>query len=173
MEIVHYPDPRLRAKNAPIETFDNELGTTVRQMFDAMYASEGVGLAAPQVGLNIRLLVFNPEGDQESPETERVCCNPKVISRSRENDLYEEGCLSFPDIRAQINRPLSIVVEAQDLQGMVFRWDLDDFSARVFQHEFDHLDGLLFIDRMTPADRTQVKGVLSDMEEEFRQRAQV
>lgn len=172
MDIVLYPDPRLRQRNAPVERFDAELATAARQMFDLMYLTKGVGLAAPQVGLNLRMMVYNPEGDPEQPEGETVLCNPRVIRRAKEKEADEEGCLSFPGLYAPVLRPITVAIEAQDLAGKGFELELASWEARIFQHEFDHLDGILFIDRMSPADRTRIKGKLDELESSFKQRAQ-
>ncbi|HEX9794337.1 MAG TPA: peptide deformylase [Planctomycetota bacterium] len=167
MEIVLYPDPRLRRKNAPVEAFDAELARLARAMFDAMYRTRGVGLAAPQVGVNLRLLVYNPTGDPEQPEAEVVLCNPRLAWKARSKETGEEGCLSFPSIYAQVERPVAAKVEARDLLGEPVELPLEDWEARVFQHEFDHLDGILFIDRMSPADRLRIKTQLEDLEAAF------
>ncbi len=171
MEIVLYPDPRLRAKNAPIEAFDEELAQLSREMLALMYRTDGVGLAAPQVGVNRRLIVFNPEGDPAQSESELVLCNPRILVKGREKSVREEGCLSFPGINFSVERPRFVRVEAQDLHGRVQHYDFEDFTARVFQHEFDHLEGMLFIDRMTPAEGLKVRPLLAELESEFRTRA--
>jgi len=169
MDIVIYPDPRLRKKNAPVTTFDATLATTVRAMFDAMYDTSGVGLAAPQVGLNMRLLVYNPSGKAEQEEAEVVLCNPKLVHKSKDTESGEEGCLSFPEVNGQVIRPLQVKIEAQDLLGKSFELELEDWEARIFQHELDHLDGILFIDRMTPASRSQAKPALEDLVYDYKQ----
>mgnify|MGYP002639818594 CR=1 FL=1 len=169
MDIVIYPDPRLRKKNAPVTAFDERLATDVREMFDTMYATSGVGLAAPQVGLNIRLLVYNPSGKAEHPEEEVVLCNPKMVFKSKDTESGEEGCLSFPDVNGQVVRPLVVKIEAQNLQGETFELELEDWDARIFQHELDHLDGILFIDRMTPVSKSQAKPALEDLIYDYKQ----
>ncbi|MGB0953794.1 MAG: peptide deformylase [Planctomycetota bacterium] len=163
MNIVQYPDPRLRKKNAPVTDFGPELEATAREMFEVMYATQGVGLAAPQVGLNIQLLVYNPTGSSEEKAEEKVLCNPKMVFKSREKEDGQEGCLSFPDVNGVVNRPIKVKVEALDLKGEKFELELEDWDARIFQHELDHLDGILFIDRMTPATKSQAKPVLEDL----------
>ena len=163
MNIVQYPDPRLRKKNALVTDFGPELEASVREMFEVMYATQGVGLAAPQVGWNIQLLVYNPSGNPEEKGQEMVLCNPKMVFKSRDKEDGQEGCLSFPDVTGVVNRPLKVRVEAQDLKGEKFELELEDWNARIFQHELDHLDGILFIDRMTPASKSQAKPVLEDL----------
>jgi peptide deformylase len=167
MDIVLYPDPRLRAKNKAVDSFDESLATMVRGMFDLMYSQKGVGLAAPQVGLNIKLLVFNATGNADNKENEIVLCNPVIKSKSKEKELAEEGCLSFPQILGNVMRHQSIVIEAQNLQGKTFELELEEWQARIFQHENDHIDGMLFIDRMTPASKALIKNDLLFMREEY------
>ena len=134
-----------------------------------MYATSGVGLAAPQVGLNIRLLVYNPSGKQEHAEEEVVLCNPKIVFKSKDTESGEEGCLSFPEVNGQVIRPLHVKIEAQNLQGDAFELELEDWEARIFQHELDHLEGILFIDRMTPASKSQAKPALEDLVYDYKQ----
>ena len=167
MEIVLYPDPRLRRPCEPVEAFDEELASTVRKMFEVMYLTEGVGLAAPQVGISRRLLVYNPEGDAEKPEGEIVLANPRILSKAKETEFGEEGCLSFPGIYASVDRARKVALEAQDLQGRPITLEIEGWNARIFLHEFDHLDGILFVDRMTPADKGRIKGLLQDLESQF------
>ena len=167
MDIVLYPDPRLRAKNKAIDSFDDALAKTAREMFALMYDTKGVGLAAPQVGLNIKLLVFNATGDPENSESEIVLCNPTIKSKSKDKESAEEGCLSFPQIFGNVMRHVSIGIEAQNLQGEIFEIELEDWQARIFQHENDHLEGMLFIDRMTPASKAMAKNNLAEMREDY------
>lgn len=169
MDIVLYPDPRLRRKNSPIEKFDAELAELARAMFEVMYRTKGVGLAAPQVGINAKLLVYNPEGDPSKSEAERVLANPKVVWKAKAKEFGEEGCLSFPNIFAPVQRPLAVKVEAQDLQGEPFTLELDGWDARIFQHELDHLDGILFTDRMTSSDKLLIKNQMADLEHRFKE----
>ncbi|MGY8758929.1 MAG: peptide deformylase [Planctomycetota bacterium] len=167
MDIVLYPDPRLRAKNKAIDSFDDALAKTAREMFALMYDTKGVGLAAPQVGLNVKLLVFNATGDSENSENEIVLCNPTIKSKSKDKESAEEGCLSFPQIFGNVMRHISIVIEAQNLQGETFELELENWQARIFQHENDHLEGMLFIDRMTPASKAMAKNYLAEMREDY------
>ena len=168
MDIVLYPNPTLRAKNKDIEKFDDELKSIAQEMFETMYATKGVGLAAPQVGLNKKLLVFNASGDKERSEQEFVLCNPKIIQKSKKKELGDEGCLSFPEIYGSVNRHLSIKVQAQDLEGHAFDLEFEGWEARIFQHEFDHIDGILFIDRMTPTSKELIKHDLEYLRENLR-----
>ena len=170
MDILQYPDPRLRAPNAPIVEFTPELAKISAAMFEAMYRTDGVGLAGPQVGINLKLLVFNPGGDSASSETEVVLCNPKIVSRSRETESGEEGCLSFPEINAQVVRPITSIVEAQDIEGNGITLELEGWASRIFQHEYDHLEGVLLVDRMSPADKVRNKHVLQDLVARYQDR---
>ena len=169
MDIVLYPDPRLRAKNARIEQFDAALETLARDMFEAMYRTGGVGLAAPQVGVNLQLLVYNPTGKPGEADQEVVLCNPRLAWKAKGKDSGQEGCLSFPEIYGHIERPVKVRIEAQDLRGEAFEMELEDWEARIFLHEFDHLDGILFIDRMTPADKALAKSRLADLTREYQE----
>ncbi|KAL6007023.1 Peptide deformylase 1B, chloroplastic [Asimina triloba] len=148
LKIVEYPNPILRARNKRIVAFDENLKKLVKEMFDVMYKTDGIGLSAPQVGLNVRLLVFNPAGERGVGE-ELVLINPKVHRFSKKIVLFNEGCLSFPGIYADVERPESVKVDAQDITGATFSVNFSGLPARVFQHEFDHLLGVLFFDRMT------------------------
>ncbi|XP_010248488.1 PREDICTED: peptide deformylase 1B, chloroplastic isoform X2 [Nelumbo nucifera] len=141
LKIVEYPDPILRARNKRINTFDENLKKLVDEMFDVMYKTDGIGLSAPQVGLNIRLMVFNPVGERGEGE-EIVLINPRVYKYSKKTVLFNEGCLSFPGIYADVERPESVKVDAQDITGARFTVNLSGLPSRVFQHEFDHLQAL-------------------------------
>ena len=155
LSIVHYPHPALRTKSNPVTAIDNRLRQTVREMFELMYAANGIGLAANQVGLPWRLFVINPTGDAEQTGEEHVFLNPEIIKR-RGSMEGEEGCLSLPELYGPVRRAAEITIEAFDLRGQPFRMDLEDFPARVVQHEYDHIDGILFVDRM---DRPAARGV--------------
>ncbi|MBC8369334.1 MAG: peptide deformylase [Planctomycetes bacterium] len=167
MDIVLYPDPRLRAKNKAIDDFDEALAQIARDMFDLMYATSGVGLAAPQVGLNIKLLVFNSSGDADDTGSEIVLCNPKIVYKHKDKESAEEGCLSFPQVFGNVLRHTAVKVEAQNLLGEKIEVSFDDWQARIFQHENDHLEGMLFIDRMTPVSKEMVKGQLLNLREDY------
>ncbi|KAG0474177.1 hypothetical protein HPP92_016034 [Vanilla planifolia] len=138
LKIVEYPDPRLRARNKRINTFDENLKKLADEMFDVMYKTDGIGLSAPQVGMNIQLMVFNPAGERGEGE-EIVLVNPVVQKATKKTLLCNEGCLSFPGIFADVERPASVKIDARDIMGARFRFNLSKLPARVFQHEFDHL----------------------------------
>lgn len=166
MEIVKYPDPVLRRGGKAVETFDQDLADTAATMLEAMYRMQGVGLAAPQVGLEISLLVLNPKGSPDDRAEEMVLINPKIKSK-KNLEWGEEGCLSFPGIYAEVERHLEIVLAYQDLQGNEQTMKASEFLARVIQHEMDHLTGVLFVDRLSPADRIRVKSKLLEMERSY------
>ena len=169
LEIIQYPHPTLRRLSKPIKKVDAELRAMVAEMFELMYQHEGVGLAANQVNLPYRLFVTNEEGDRQIKEAERVFINP-VLSKGRGQVEREEGCLSIPDVRAPVVRKESIHVQAYDLQGNEIEGDVDGFLARILQHETDHLDGTLFIDRLPAAQLADIKDSLYEFELNFRSR---
>ena len=168
LRVVLYPDPTLRRETRTVEAFDGALRETVEAMLARMFASRGVGLAAPQVGLSQRLFVFNPEGDPERPELSRAVINPVITARGGRRVRAEEGCLSLPQIYAEIERPERCSMRYQDLDGATHVEDFEGFEARIVQHEFDHLEGVLIVDRMTPADKARHRAALEDLRAEFR-----
>jgi len=167
VEIVLFPDPLLRRKAERVDAFDAALAALAREMFETMYRARGVGLAAPQVGVSRSLFVSNPTGDPVEKGEERVWVNPRILRRTG-SVPGEEGCLSFPGIYAEVLRAESIVVEVADVTGKVERVELADFPARIVQHEGDHLEGVLFVDRLSPADRIRVKPALAALEERYK-----
>jgi len=167
MQIVSYPHPALRWKSRDVTRIDDTLRSIVAQMFDLMYESKGIGLAANQVGLPLRLFVVNVSGDPEKKDEEIVFINPVIRNRSG-SAVGEEGCLSLPGLYADVSRPEAIVVEAFDLDGQPFRVKVDDLPARVIQHENDHLDGVLFIDRIDETDLAQFVTKLNEFSASFR-----
>lgn len=169
MQIVHYPHPALRWKSKPITEINAALRATVREMFELMYESRGIGLAANQVALPYRLFVVNVTGDPAEKDEEFVFLNPEIVGR-KGNAEDEEGCLSLPELYGPVRRPEEIVVEAFDLKGNGFEMTLDDLPGRAIQHEFDHLDGVLFIDRLTEAARRERQARIDEFEAVFRQR---
>lgn len=168
LRLTLYPDPLLRKVAGPVAAFDDELRATVRAMFDLMYRSQGVGLAAPQAGLDRRILVLNPSGDPGKPEEELALVNVRILERSGPVSLYEEGCLSFPQIYAEVKRPERCKISAFDPAGTAFEKEYDGFTSRVIQHEYDHLEGVLLVDRMSPADRQRHKAALHELVERYR-----
>ena len=166
-----YPDPILRKVAQPVAAFDDDLRATARAMLELMYRSHGVGLAAPQVGLDRRILVLNPSGDPEQKEGELALVNVRILERSGPSSLYEEGCLSFPEIYAEVRRPERCKVSAFTPDGGPLEREFEGFTSRVIQHEYDHLEGVLFVDRLTAGDKLRVKSLLLELEDQFRARA--
>jgi peptide deformylase len=169
MDILPYPHPALRWKSKPIQEINDELRRVVAEMFELMYAAKGIGLAAPQVGLPYRLFILNLTADPELKDEEVVFLNPEILKRKGTTE-GEEGCLSFPGMYGQVKRAAKIDIEAFDLNGECFEYSLDDLAARAVQHECDHLDGVLFIDRMTETARRELDPVVGDFETQFRRR---
>lgn len=150
MQIVPYPHPALTFKSVDVRQIDSQLHRTIERMFELMYEAQGIGLAANQVGLPFRFFLVNLAGRPGNPDEELVFINP-VISRKKGSAVAEEGCLSLPGLYGDVRRPDQLRVEAFDLEGQGFEMDLSDLPARVVQHENDHLDGVLFTDRMREA----------------------
>jgi peptide deformylase len=150
MEITEFPERVLKEAGAPVEKFDGELERLVADMFETMYAEEGVGLAAPQVGLSLRLFVMDCEG------IKLVAANPEILSAEGEQE-GEEGCLSVGKIHALLKRAARVRLRAQDVKGEWFEREAEGLAARCFLHETDHCDGLLFIDHLSPLRRDMVK----------------
>lgn len=146
-EIVKYPDPVLAKRGEPVTVFDDKLKTLVEEMFESMYAAQGIGLAAPQIGLSQRLTVIDVSF-KKNPEEKIVLINPEIIHREGEQ-YEEEGCLSLPDIRDKVKRAAKVKVRAQNVDGEWFDAEGEELLSRAFQHEIDHLDGVLFIDRLS------------------------
>ncbi|MEZ6122311.1 MAG: peptide deformylase [Planctomycetaceae bacterium] len=169
LEIVHHPHPALRWKSREITRIDAQLRNWVEQMFELMYEARGIGLAANQVALPYRMFVINPSGDPEQNDLEQVFINPEIIKRNGSCDA-EEGCLSLPEIYGPVTRAERITVEAFDLNGTQFSMDLTGLPARVVQHENDHLDGVLFIDRVSEGEIRSLKPLLEDLEAQLEHR---
>lgn len=172
-EILEVPDPRLKTVSTPVEKFDDELKTLVDDMFETMYHANGIGLAAIQIGVPLRVLVIDlqPEDPDAEPEVctahgghhhthqpvrnePRVFVNPVILDPSEEQGSYQEGCLSVPDIYADVERPKTCRVRWQDLEGNVHEEAMDDLMAVCIQHEMDHLEGILFIDHLSRLKRS-------------------
>ena len=149
--IVKYPEPVLSQPGEPVTDFDEKLAKLAEDMFETMYAAQGIGLAAPQVAVSKRLTVIDLSQGKE-PDKKIVLVNPEVIVREG-RQYEEEGCLSIPEIREKVVRSAKVRVRAQDLKGKWFELDGEELLARAFQHEIDHLDGVLFIFRMSALKR--------------------
>lgn len=148
-KIVYLPDPRLRKVSSPVEAFDEELQTLIDDMFETMYDAKGVGLAAPQIGINLQLSVIDVAGDKKD---QIVIINPEIIERIGEVS-YQEGCLSVPGAYDTVKRAEKVTVRALDRQGKEFERSADGLLAECIQHEIDHLNGKLYIDLLSPLKR--------------------
>jgi peptide deformylase len=151
LKIVKYPDPVLSRPGEPVTEFDAELHKLIADMFETTYAEQGIGLAAPQVGVSKRLTTIDLSMGKD-PKDKLVLINPEIIFRDGKQ-YEEEGCLSFPDIREKVSRAAKVRIRAQDERGKWFEMDGEDLLARCFQHEIDHVDGMLFIFRMSALKR--------------------
>jgi peptide deformylase len=168
MEIITHPHPTLNYKSKTIQRINSELRDIVAEMFELMYAAQGVGLAANQVNLPLRLFIVNTSGDAEEGE-KHVFINP-VLSKGKGSEIEDEGCLSLPGVYGPVNRSRTIHVEAFGLQGDAISMDLDGLLARVVQHETDHLDGIMFLDRMNPLSLKSLQADIQEFELEFASR---
>ena len=164
LKIIHYPDPRLREECTPVEDpKDPIIARLVSRMFDLMFASRGVGLAAPQVGITVRLFVASPTFD---PSDCHVYINPKIVAVDGRQD-GEEGCLSFPDIHCKVRRHNVVTIQAFGADGEPFEQTGEGLTARIFEHESDHLDGRLLVDRMSTVAKLANRRALHQLEEQF------
>ena len=147
-EIVLLGDPVLREEALEVTDFDRALRALVRDMYESMYHAEGVGLAAPQIGISKRVIVIDLRKDDE-PDVRLALINPRVVWHSSEKDKSAEGCLSIPGLEEVVERPTDVHVEGVDPDGRSIRVEAQDLFARALQHEIDHLDGILFVDRVS------------------------
>ncbi|MCC9602011.1 peptide deformylase [Stieleria sp. JC731] len=166
LEVIHYPHPTLRYVSKPIRKVDAELKQIAQEMLDLMYEHKGVGLAANQVDLPLRMFVANPTGERGEGE-EFVILNPEV-QRPKGNVASSEGCLSVPGLTGEVIRPKSIRISAYDISGNAIDATVDGFLARVFLHEIDHLDGTMFFDRMNDQAAQELQYELDEFETDFR-----
>ncbi len=164
--ILTYPDPRLRKKAQPVREFGPELARLAADMADTMYAAPGVGLAAPQIGVPLRVVVIDITPKEEGRDL-KVLVNPRILDPEGEI-IDTEGCLSVIEYSAKVKRAAKIRVEAQDLEGRPFSFVAEEWFARVVQHEVDHLDGILYIDRISRLKRSmyekKLKKILREQE---------
>jgi len=161
LRIRIYGENILRDNSADVEDFDEELEDLVVKMAETMFMEEGVGLAAPQVGVSRRIAVVNP--DPYNPDTLLTLVNPRILTCSDETDCIEEGCLSIPGVRGKVERSIVIEIEYQDIHGEKHGARVDGLVSRIIQHEIDHLDGVLFVDRLSFGRKTLVRGKLKDL----------
>ena len=155
-QIRQYPDPALRMPAREVEEFDDDLARLVGRMTRLMTDANGVGLAATQVGILQRVFVFRSRDE----ETVNVVVNPQIVERGRETEVDEEGCLSLQGVLVPVERNLRVTIEGRDEQGGDVRFELEALPARVAQHELDHLDGVLILDRTTAESRREALAVL-------------
>jgi peptide deformylase len=162
LKVVHYPEPVLLKVGKPVTEFDDELKKLVADMFETMYHSKGVGLAAPQVAVSQRLFVMDCSNGEDA-EAKIALINPEIIST--EGEQYgDEGCLSFPGLYQKVERSLRAVIKAQDINGDYFELEVQDLEARCVLHETDHCDGIVFLDRMTVLKRQLAKQKIKRMQ---------
>lgn len=165
--IVAYGHPVLRKKAKVIERNYPDLEKVVDNLFQTMYNSQGVGLAAPQVGMDIRIFVIDasPFGEDEAVAEgfKRIFINPEMISEEGETWKFNEGCLSIPGVREDVDRHSVITLRYQDINFETHTEQYDGIRARIIQHEYDHLEGILFTDRLSPLKKTLLKGKLNDI----------
>lgn len=154
-QIRQYPDVALKMKARPVERFDDDLRDLAERMKRLMVEARGIGLAAPQVGILQRMFVFTPAKDDVA-----AVVNPEVVEQSEETDVVEEGCLSIQGILVPVERPVTVTLAGRDENGAEVQYELDDIFARAAQHELDHLDGVLIIDKTTPEARREALGYL-------------
>jgi peptide deformylase len=154
-QIRQYPDAALKMQARTVEEFDDELRSLVERMKLLMVDAHGIGLAATQVGVLRRVFVFQLEEDDV-----RALVNPEIVERGEESEVADEGCLSIQGVTVPVERSLHVVIEGKDENGEDVRYELDDYEARCVQHETDHLDGVLMLDRTTPEARREALGVL-------------
>src|SRR3954469_19504852 len=167
MKIVHYPHPALRHAGKVLTSIDKQLRLQIGSMMELMYEARGLGLAAPQVALPFQLLVMNVTGDPKQPEREEVFLNPRIVERKGFIE-DEEGCLSFPGLYQKIRRSKSVKIQAYDLKGNLVEKVVSDLEARAWQHEIDHLNGVLFIDMMGPIAKLSSRSSVKNFERLFR-----
>jgi peptide deformylase len=149
LPIIKLPDPILREKSLPVETVDADVRAFLNSMLETMYAAPGIGLAAVQVGLLRRMLVIDTVRGEDEPKKPMMLINPEIVSLGGTPRLHEEGCLSIPEMYAEVERPGLVHVRYVDVEGNQREEDFEDLLATVVQHEIDHLDGVLFIDHLS------------------------
>ena len=167
MKIVQYPHPALRRPAKPLTAIDKKIHLHVGAMLDLMYEAKGLGLAATQVALPYQLLVVNVTGDATQKEREAVYINPTIVERKGQQE-GDEGCLSFPGLFQKVRRAKTVKVHAYNLKGELLEITASDLEARAWQHELDHLNGVLFIDKMGPIAKLCARGEVKNFEREFR-----
>ena len=165
MKVLYLGEESLRCPSKAVEQIDTELRELIRNMFITMEEDKGIGLAAPQVGENIRLFIVKIDDG-----IERVFINPQIIATSEQQCSYEEGCLSIPNIYASVIRPEAITIQYKDMNGRRKTMQASGLLARVIQHEYDHLEGILFIDRLSEKERDALVAKFAKRQERKKQR---
>ncbi len=163
--IVVYGDPVLKKKAVDIEKGSIDVKALAEDMFETMYGASGVGLAAPQIGKSIRMFVIDgaPLEEEELMDFKKVFINPRVVTEEGNPFVYEEGCLSIPHIREDIERPEELTIRYFDENWEEHEESFDGIKARIIQHEYDHIEGILFTDRLTPFKKRLLKGKLTNI----------
>jgi len=168
LSLRFYGDPVLRETGKPIDVFDDELREFADAMIETMTRERGIGLAAPQVGESVRLIVALEMDDADDDDARPVVLvNPKVVEKSKETWLFEEGCLSIPGITASVIRPREVEIEYQDLDGNKQTLRSDKLFGRILHHEIDHINGVLFIDYLSTAQKSIIKNKLKQISQRF------
>ncbi len=157
-KIKIYPDPILRQKAAPVDIITKEILQISHEMVDTMYSYEGIGLAAPQIGISKQIIIV------DYGEGPLILFNPEIIEMSKEQDEIEEGCLSLPDITVPVLRPIKIKVRFTDENNKISEINVENLAAKVFQHEIDHLNGILIIDHISPLKKAVINSKLKKLE---------
>ena len=163
LPILRYPDPRLYKTAAPVAVVDDRIRTLVRDMAETMYAAPGVGLAATQVDVHERVIVIDVS---ENSDNLLVLINPEIVSKSDDTQIFEEGCLSVPEIYDEVERPAEIRVRALDEQGEPFEFDADGLLAVCVQHEIDHLNGKVFVEYLSMLKQNRIRTRMRKRERE-------
>lgn len=161
LPILKYGAPELREVSKPVDSFTAELEEIARNMIDTMYSSPGIGLAAPQIGINIRLVTIDLSVG-EDPGQLIIICNPEIVSSEGEQK-NDEGCLSIPDFSEAVVRPQKVVVRGVNLKGEDVTYNGEGLLARCFSHEIDHLNGVLLIDRLSPLKRSLIRNKIKKL----------
>jgi len=171
MKIVQYPHPALRCQAKQLTSIDKQVRLQIGEMFDLMYEAKGLGLAATQVALPFQFLVMNISGDANQKDKEQVFINPTLVERKGIME-GEEGCLSFPGLFQKVRRAKTVKIKAYNLEGQEVEVIASDLASRAWQHEIDHLNGVLFIDKLGVIGKMAARGALKELEEEFKKMQQ-
>jgi peptide deformylase len=167
MKIVHYPHPALRHRSRPLTSIDQQIHLHVGKMFELMYEARGLGLAANQVALPYQLLIMNLTGDANQRDQEVAFINPVIVERKGVIE-DEEGCLSLPGLYQKVRRAKTVKVHAYNLKGELVEIEASELAARCWQHEVDHLNGVLFIDKVGPIGKLAIRASLKEFEQAYR-----